>query len=100
MKSDMPWFARVRIVAIKTAVRHLRPGDLFSNKDGSYWNRAMTGRVLPEALICPNDPGVADAGMPDEFVYRLTIIREGETKEENPHVISGEFNPYAPPGSK
>jgi hypothetical protein len=89
--------ASVRIIAIKTAVRDLRPGDLFSDKDGSYWVRAMSGHVLPEVLICPNDTGVADVNTPDEFVYRLTIIRGGD---RNPHVISEEFNPFAPPGSK
>jgi hypothetical protein len=91
---------KARIVAIKTAVRHLNPGDLFSSKDGAYWNRAMSGHVLPEALICPNDVGIADAGTSDEFVYRLTVVREGETQDKNPHVISEVFNPYAPPGSR
>lgn len=90
---------RVRIVAIKTAVRDLRPGDLFSDKDGSYWNRAMTGHVLPQALICSNDVAEVDASVDSEFVFRLTVVRMGDVEERNPHIVSEEFDPYAPPGT-
>ena len=96
----------VRVVAVKTAVRDLKPGDLFSDKDGSYWNHAMSGHALPEALICTNeatDEVLAAAG-PDssEYVYRLTIVREqrqGEDRvEERDTHKSVIVDPYAPPG--
>ena len=93
---------RARIVAVKTPVRDLRPGDLFSDKDGSYWSRAMSGHALPQALICTNDLNDVDVNTPTEYVYRLTIIREGgehSRVERDSHVIPESFDPYSPPGS-
>jgi hypothetical protein len=86
---------RVRVVATKTMLRDLQPGDLFSDKDGTYWNRAMTGHVLAQAFICNN----AELDDSDDFVYRLTIVKEGETTERNRHVIPEGFSPFAPPGT-
>jgi hypothetical protein len=93
---------RARVVAVKTPVRDLKPGDLFSEKDGSYWNRAMSGHALPQALICTNDLNDVDVNTPTEYVYRLTIVREGGERgrvERDGHVIPENFDPHSPPGS-
>lgn len=88
----------VRVVAIKTAVRDLKPGDLFSDQDGTYWNRAMAGRVLPQALICTNEAEDVDIGIHNDYVYRLTIVRENIGKQERDVHRSVIVDPYSPPG--
>jgi hypothetical protein len=95
---------RVRIIAVKTELRDLRPGDLYSEYDGSYWNLAMSGHVPPQALICTNVADAEDISKDSLHVYKLTIVKEGTDKEGNKFQqrdahTSVLLDPNAPPGS-
>lgn len=88
----------VRVVAVKTSVRDLKPGDLFSDKDGDYWNRAMAGHVQPQAMICTNEADDMDIVAGSEYVYRLSIVKESIGKEARDVHRSVVVDPHAPPG--
>jgi hypothetical protein len=95
---------RVRVIATKTTLRDLRPGDLYSEHDGSYWNLAMSGRVPPQALVYTNETTADDISADSYYVYRLTIVKESvdkdgiKTQQRNAHT-SVVLDPNAPPGS-
>jgi hypothetical protein len=96
---------RVRIIATKTAIRDLKPGDLFSDMGGSHWNLEMSGRVSPQAYIRTNDATDDDISKDSMYVYRLTIVKEHiddkgvKVQQRDVHRLVV-LDPNAPPGSK
>jgi hypothetical protein len=96
---------RVRIVATKTALRDLKPGDLFSDMGGPHWNLEMSARVSPQVYIRTNAATDEDISTESLYVYRLTIVKEFEdsqgvkVQQRNAHTLVV-LDPNAPPGSK
>jgi len=87
---------KVRVIATKTQECNLKPGDLYSTKGPEYWNRAMKGNVLAQALIVPNDVQFES----NDEIFRLTIVvSDADGKfERNQFLIAEAFDPFAPPG--
>lgn len=86
---------RVRIIATKVADSALRPGDLFSEKGPEYWSNAMNKGMICDCSIVPNG---AEFDSNDTFVYRLTIVQEGDTTTRDAHKMREGFDPHSPPG--
>jgi hypothetical protein len=87
---------RARIIATKVSAVNLRPGDLYSDKNGEHWNRAMSGAgMIPTAWVVPNNHEFES----NEIVYRLTIVvSEGQTETRNAQQVPGGLDPHSPPG--
>lgn len=83
----------MRVVAEKTEIANLIPGDLYSGRGPEYWSRL--GMPGAPAYV-RTDVEVDD---PSELVYKLTIVRVGDNIEDsNTHIRQPTVSPYVPPG--
>lgn len=85
---------QMRIVAEKTEIANLKPGDLYSDRGPEHWNRLG---MIPGAQAYVRTDGEVDD--PSEMVYKLTIVRIGDNVEDsNAHIRQPTVSPYVPPG--
>lgn len=85
---------QLRIVAEKTEIANLKPGDLFSDRGPEFWN-LMDKMPIAPALIRTH----GEVDDPSELIYKLTIVRVGDNVEDsNTHIRQPAVSPYVPPG--